>query len=692
MTRGTPGTASAGPVTVTRQHVVATAGHVDHGKSALVRALTGMEPDRYAEERRRGMTIDLGFVWTTLGDADGGSGERAGTTSGLAAEVAFVDVPGHERFVTTMLAGVGPVPAVLLVVAADEGWMPQSAEHLAALHALGVRHSVVAVSRSDLADPAPVMADVERRLSGTSLAGSEVVPVSSVTGTGLDVLRSALGRLLGRLPPPEPDADVRLWVDRSFTMTGAGTVVTGTLPAGGVRVGDELELHTSSGTRIVQVRGLHSLGRRRQGVTGVARVAVNLRGVPHHEIARGDCLLTAGTVTRSDLVDVRLHRLAEPGTRLPARCQVHLGSVQAAATVRPLDGDLVRLRLVRPLPLRRGDRLLLREPGRHLVLGAAVVLDLVPPPLHRRGDARRRGDRLARVPDEPRVAEELSRRGTATVALLRGLGLSRSDVDEVDALRAPGGHLVDHRLVPQLYRRLVEEVGRHREEHPLETGVPLERARQLLGLADVRVVTAVVRSASPVPPAGGAGGAESTGGAESIGGAESTGGAEPGGADGGEPGHQPDHEQGRAGGATSGAAPALVVRDGRVSLVRDDNSGLPARVAAAVEVLRTDLAARPFLAPDAVRLRELGLDRRALGAAVRAGLLARVAEDVYLGPGWVERVTARLADLPEPFGVSDVRQALDTTRRVAVPLLERLDAEQVTRRLPDDRRVLRLDG
>src|SRR3954447_1028033 len=151
-------------------HVLATAGHVDHGKSTLVRALTGMEPDRWAEERRRGMTIDLGFAWTAL---PGG------------ATVAFVDVPGHERFVPNMLAGVGPVPAALLVVAADGGWMPQTAEHLAALDALGVRHALVAVTPSDLADPAPVLAGLAERLAGTSLAGSPAVVVSAVTGLGL---------------------------------------------------------------------------------------------------------------------------------------------------------------------------------------------------------------------------------------------------------------------------------------------------------------------------------------------------------------------------------------------------------------------------------------------------------------------------------------------------------------------------
>ena len=188
---------------VAPMHVVATAGHVDHGKSTLVRALTGMEPDRWAEERRRGMTIDLGFAWTTL---------ESGRT------VAFVDVPGHERFVGTMLAGVGPVPAVVLVVAADEGWMPQSTEHVDALSALGVREGLLVITRSDLMAPELALADAGEHLAGTPLAGVPAVTVAATTGAGLPALRTALDALVARLPAPDGAADVRLWVDRAFTI------------------------------------------------------------------------------------------------------------------------------------------------------------------------------------------------------------------------------------------------------------------------------------------------------------------------------------------------------------------------------------------------------------------------------------------------------------------------------------------
>src|SRR5918997_1877617 len=255
-------------------HVVATAGHVDHGKSTLVRALTGMEPDRFEEERRRGLTIELGYAWTTLN-----GGEDT---------IAFVDVPGHERFFATMLAGLGPAPAVLFVVAADEGWRQQSSEHLAAVDALGLRHGLLVVTRSDLANPAAATEEAQARIAESSLGAVPAVAVSGVTGAGLDALRTALGRLAAELPAPRTDGRVRLWVDRSFTIRGAGTVVTGTLGAGTLRVGDTLH----SGDRDVRIRGLQSMGTSRDEVAAVARVAVNLRGVEVDEVGRGDALLT----------------------------------------------------------------------------------------------------------------------------------------------------------------------------------------------------------------------------------------------------------------------------------------------------------------------------------------------------------------------------------------------------------------
>ncbi len=368
-------------------HVLATAGHVDHGKSSLVRALTGMEPDRWAEERRRGMTLDLGFAWTRIG----------------ADTLAFVDVPGHERFVSTMLAGAGPVPAALIVVAADEGWMPQTAEHVAALDALDVRHAVVAVSRSDLSDPGPVVADVTERLGHTVIAPSAVVPVSVVTGAGLDQLRSSLGTMVAALPDPDVTAPVRLWVDRAFTIRGSGTVVTGTLPSGTLHAGDEVEL----GFRSVRVRALQSLGEPVTVAAAVARVAVNLRGVEPSDIRRGDALVTPDAWPLTETVDVRL-----TVSDVPTRLTLHLGSAAVPVQVRRLAGDLVRLRLRRGLPLQAGDRGLLRDPGQHLVVAGVTVLDADPPPLQGRGAAAGRGRDLARPDAAAAVAArtELDRR------------------------------------------------------------------------------------------------------------------------------------------------------------------------------------------------------------------------------------------------------------------------------------------
>ena len=581
-------------------HVIATAGHVDHGKSTLVRALTGMEPDRWAEERRRGMTIDLGFAWTTL---------PSGAT------VAFVDVPGHERFVPNMLAGVGPVPAALVVVAADGGWMPQSAEHLAALDALGVRYGLLAVTRSDLADPTPALAQARAHLAESSLGHVEAVAVSGATGAGLDELGKALDRLVARLPVPDTAAPVRLWVDRSFTIRGSGTVVTGTLGAGSIRVGDALELAASH--RLVRVRGLQSLGAPAQQATGVARVAVNLRGVERTEIRRGDALVSPDRFQLTDLVDVRLH--GDPVGTLPPEVTLHAGSAAVIASVRPLGTDTARLRLSAPLPLRIGDRALLRDPGRHHVAGGVTVLDVVPPPLRRRGAAAARAAVLSTMDGSPDEADELRRRG-----LVRQADLARMGVPVATAPVTADWH-ADPAHWAALRRRLAEEVARYRDTHPLEPGAPVETLRQLLRLPDRALVTALV-------------------------------------------------------------TPPLVAREGRIS--SGAPGGLPAPIARAVDQVRTELAGQPFRAPDSERLAALGLGPKEIGAAVRAGALVRIAEGVVLLPDALDAAVPVLAKLSAPFTMAQAREALGTTRRVAVPLLELLDRRGVTRRLPDDTRVL----
>ncbi|AVT28787.1 selenocysteine-specific translation elongation factor [Plantactinospora sp. BC1] len=581
--------------------VVATAGHVDHGKSTLVRALTGMEPDRWAEERRRGMTIDLGFAWTAL---------PSGTV------LAFVDVPGHERFVPNMLAGVGPAPAALFVVAADEGWMPQSAEHLAALDALGVRHGLLVVTRTDLADPAVATELALAEIAATSLGQVEAVAVSAATGAGLPQLRAALDRLAARLPVPEPSGPVRLWVDRAFTIRGSGTVLTGTLGGGVLRTGDELEL-TGTGRR-VRIRGLQTLGTQVAEVAGVARVAVNLRGVAREQVGRGDALLTPGRFQQTDLVDVRL--AGDPVAELPAEVTLHVGSAAVTARVRPLGVDTARLRLDRPLPLRIGDRALLRDPGRRHVAGGVRVLDVVPPRLSRRGAAARRAAVLAGLDGRPDEAAELARRGLARRSELERMGVT------VTTAPVAGEWHADPVRWRELGRRLVDEVTRWARAHPLGPGVPVETARRLLDLPDRALVEALV------------------------------------------------------------TAP-LVARDGRIGS-GGAAGALPEQVARAVRRVGAELAERPFVAPEAARLAEVGLGHREIGAAVRAGALLRLAENVVLLPDAPDRAIRVLAELPQPFTLSTARQALGTTRRVAVPLLELLDRRGSTRRLPDDARIV----
>src|SRR5262249_43474252 len=321
--------------------VIATAGHVDHGKSTLVRALTGMEPDRWEAERRRGLSIDLGFAWLTLP-----SGER----------LAFVDVPGHERFVPNMLAGVGPVPAVMFVVAADEGWMPQSAEHLAAIDALAISRGLLVVTRADLTDPAPALREAAERIRGTSLGAVDALAVSGVTGQGLPELRAALDRLTARLPVSDPGAPVRLWVDRAFSIRGSGTVVTGTLPAGTIGAGDELLAAPS--LRPARVRGIQALKEQAERVSGVARVALNLRGVAPAALARGTALVTPGAWALTAAVDVRL-AVPAAAARPPRELVLHIGTARTTARVRVLGGAVARLALDRPLPLHVGDRVLL---------------------------------------------------------------------------------------------------------------------------------------------------------------------------------------------------------------------------------------------------------------------------------------------------------------------------------------------
>jgi selenocysteine-specific elongation factor len=624
-------------------HVIATAGHVDHGKSALLRALTGMEPDRWAEEQRRGLTIDLGYAWMRLA-----SGEQ----------LAFVDVPGHARFIANMLAGVGPVPAVLFVVAADGGWMPQSAEHLAAIDALGISRGLLAVTRADLADPGPAMAQAAAQIRRSSLGAVRAVAVSAVTGAGLPELVGALGELARRLPPADPAAPVRIWVDRAFTITGSGTVVTGTLPAGRVSRGDELLLTPS--LRPVRIRGLQSLGTNAAALTGVARAALNLRGIDRSDVTRGMALIQPGRWALARQVDVRIagdgYRGGQQhGDPLPATITVHVGSARTPARVRTLGSGLARLLLRDPLPLHVGDRVLLRDPGAAVQgspqarattadhhdrddeprpgagpapwpgLFGAVVLDVNPPPLTRRGAAAAAAAELASWPDRPTAADLLRRRKLALAADLTALGSTDQPAPVAAGWLADPGHWAG------LADRLAALVAEHASRDSLSAGLPVEAARESLRLPDRRLVLALVPAAPSIVSAGG----------------------------------------------------VLAVRGGHAT------PGLPPALAAAVAPLMADLAAHPFDAPEASRLTELGLDKRDLAAAARHGALLRLSDQVVLGPDAGEQAARILARLEQPFTTSQARIALGSTRRTVIPLLEYLDRQRITQRLPDDRRRIR---
>ncbi|MFM8311063.1 MAG: selenocysteine-specific translation elongation factor, partial [Ilumatobacteraceae bacterium] len=356
--------------------VIATAGHVDHGKSSLVEALTGTNPDRWDEERRRGLTIDLGFAHTTVATADG-------TAHGIS----IVDVPGHVRFLRNMLAGVGGVDACLFVVAATEGWKPQSEEHLRILELVGLRHGVVAMTKVDAVDDEwreLQQMDIADRLAGTFLHGAPVVGVSSTTGAGLDELRTALADLVQGTPGAADGGRPRLWVDRVFAAKGSGTVVTGTLTGGAVRVDDQL----SSAGRPLRVRAIQSHGERHDHIGPGNRVALNIAGVDHTDLQRGDAVVSADQWRPTQRFDATLAVLPSLGHDVSRRGAwfAYIGSGEFPVRLRVLGSEripaggegLVRIHLATPLPLVRGDRFVLRESGRDETVGGGVVLDVQP--------------------------------------------------------------------------------------------------------------------------------------------------------------------------------------------------------------------------------------------------------------------------------------------------------------------------
>ncbi len=482
--------------------VVGTAGHVDHGKSTLVRALTGIDPDRLREEQERGMTIELGFAWLTL-------------PSGR--EISIVDVPGHVRFVRHMLAGIGAVDLALLVIAADEGVMPQTREHLAILDLLEVRRAIVVLTKCDIVDEdwtALVEEDVREALEGTALEGVPTVRVSAVTGEGLDLLRTAIDDALEGAPAPRDIGRPRLGIDRVFTMTGFGTVVTGTLLDGRLRTGDTVEV--VPGGRPLRVRGLQSHRREVDEALPGTRVAVNLAGVSTEDLARGQALAAPGRLEAARSFDARVRALSGESMRHNQRVTVHLAAAEASARLRLFGADEVadggegwaQVVLAGPLAAAPGDLFVIRLGDRTLGGGRVVEVNA---PRHRRTDPaviERLASRALGTP-ESRLLAALARIEPCTQAALeRAAALAvdeaRRSLDTliedgtVRRLGSPAGEAV---LVSGVTFARYEETARgalagYHAAHPLRFAMPREELRGALGLPQ-REFAAVLGGLAP---------------------------------------------------------------------------------------------------------------------------------------------------------------------------------------------------
>lgn len=600
--------------------VVTLAGHVDHGKSTLLRALTSMDPDRLAEEQRRGLTIDLGFVWTDLPGP-------ASTSDAL--RVAFVDVPGHERFVATMVAGSGPSSAAMLVVAADDGIAAQTREHVAILDLLDVPGLVVVITKAGRVEPdwlEMVTADVTEQLAPTTFASAPVVAVDSVDGRGLPELRQLLRDRLTEVPRPSEQGDARLWVDRSFPADGSGTVVTGTLIDG--RLAPDEELHVMpAGTR-VRVRRLQSLGQEVTDVPPGSRVAVNLVGIEHRAIGRGDLLTAGPSPSTTDTIDVMVRTL--PGGRIDGRgsWRLHVGTTAVACRPRPLVGEVrdegaVRIVLEQPLTVRVGDRVVLRDVGRGTTTAGGVVVDADPVAV--RGVAARTAHAhvMASVARERSAAARLAGLleldgGTRSLRQLHAmLGTDPAPLAAEAGATVVGPTVVSDGTLAE-WSQAACAVGPG--IHPRET------------------VTALARAAGAPEPVAAA---------------------------------LPDHL------VTGGQ---LVRTTLGVALPDEVDGATSARDARADAVVAA-LLVEPFSPPPlADVLREAGLDHRERTALLASGRLVQCGTVCFASEA-LDRAAVLLRDLEQrggPFTAAEARDLLGTSRRFAVPLLDELARSGVT--------------
>ncbi len=625
-------------------HVIGTAGHVDHGKSTLVEALTGINPDRLKEERERQMTIDLGFAWLTLPNQE---------------TIGVIDVPGHRDFIENMLAGVGGIDAALFVVAADEGVMPQTREHLAILDLLQVGGGVVALTKADLVEPdwlELVKADLAAVVQGTVLAGAPMLAVSAKTGAGLPELRSALQACLAARPPRPDVGRARLPVDRIFTIAGFGAVVTGTLSDGALAVGDEVALLPDG--LPARVRGLQTHKTKIERATPGNRVAVNLAGVEVAQLRRGMVVAHPGTLAPTALLDVQFRQLADVDQPLKhnAEAKFFVGAAEVLATVRVLGGEALppgatgwlQLALAQPVAVVKGDRFILRRPSPSATLGGGSVIDPHPPQRHRRRDPAvlARLETLARGTPGERLLQALDASGPASLkdASQKAALEPAAAAEAVAALRAEAQlvELEGEALVMSragwagVDAQMRAALAAFHAAQPLRGGMSREELKSRLGQTvpwplSPRVFNALVAYA-----------------AESV---------------------------------------RLVASGAVVRLPEHQLKFTPAQQAQ-VDRLLAVLRREPYNTPSPKDCAAQLGSEAVFGALLEQGVLVQVsAEVVFLAetyPTMVEAIKAHLRAKGK-ITVAEVRDQFSTSRKYALALMEHLDALGVTRRVGDER-------
>jgi len=632
----TSGHSHSGPL---RRFVIGTAGHIDHGKTALVKALTGVDTDRWEEEKRRGITIDLGFAPLALGDA---------------IQASLVDVPGHEGFVRNMLAGATGIDVALLVIAADEGIMPQTEEHLAIVELLGVRRGIPVLTKRDLVDAEwldLVRSEVSTRLGTSRVRWEPAVATSVLSGEGLDDLRDALRRVAGDLVERPADDLFRLPIDRVFTVAGAGTVVTGSTWSGSVAVGEAVQLLPLG--REARVRSIEVHGETAERAVPGRRTALALVGVDKSELARGHVAVTGCGWRATTLIDVAVELL--PTARKPlasrTRVRVHLGTAEVlaravqTAAIAPGQRGVARLVLETPVVARSGDRFVLRSFSPVTTIGGGVVLDPFAPPRTR---LRRRRVAAEQSPAARLgvLAAEAGLTGLAADSLAVRLGVSPARVTAViaearDTVLTSAETVVDRQAVLAEATRLAEVVRRYHEEHPLDPGMSLQALRAAVG--------------TPAPPS-----------------------------------------------AVTDAVLELAVKSGKLevagSVARQPRwrPALDARATDASEKLARRLADARWQVPTVAELeREFpGFPVRALlSHFARTGTVEPIDAERYAAKGALAEFRAALEAALAELGSAtpaELRDRFGLTRKYLIPLLEWADRRGVTRRAGDARVLARL--